>query len=221
MAAEKDQQKDAEPEGLSASTLLPKLIPSGAGREWLERRRATIRPWGSFVDQRRFSRPRNLGELCQRLVRNVEYYQSNYVFVFLGLILYCVPRGEPSPSVRSGRGRLLSLLLAGWCRLCRLLGPGSYPRGHRLPCCLPPDRGGGRGGAADGASVRCLRPRPWSPLPRRALHSWPEASFPSQAQQGIPASEIKLLQVVIQPMLSGVFCGPVWAGVGGAVETAE
>lgn len=71
-------------------TLLPKLIPSGAGREWLERRRATIRPWGTFVDQQRFSRPRNLGELCQRLVRNVEYYQSNYVFVFLGLILYCV-----------------------------------------------------------------------------------------------------------------------------------
>lgn len=71
-------------------TLLPKLIPSGAGREWLERRRATIRPWGTFVDQRRFSRPRNVGELCQRLVRNVEYYQSNYVFVFLGLILYCV-----------------------------------------------------------------------------------------------------------------------------------
>uniref|UniRef100_A0A8C7BZQ8 PRA1 family protein n=1 Tax=Neovison vison TaxID=452646 RepID=A0A8C7BZQ8_NEOVI len=90
MATEKDPQKDSEPEGLSATTLLPKLIPSGAGREWLERRRATIRPWGSFVDQRRFSRPRNLGELCQRLVRNVEYYQSNYVFVFLGLILYCV-----------------------------------------------------------------------------------------------------------------------------------
>ncbi|KAB0350370.1 prenylated Rab acceptor protein 1 [Muntiacus reevesi] len=90
MATEKDQQRDAEAEGLSAATLLPKLIPSGAGREWLERRRATIRSWGSFVDQRRFSRPRNLGELCQRLVRNVEYYQSNYVFVFLGLILYCV-----------------------------------------------------------------------------------------------------------------------------------
>lgn len=71
-------------------TLLPKLIPSGVGREWLERRRATIRPWGTFVDQQRFSRPRNVGELCQRLVRNVEYYQSNYVFVFLGLILYCV-----------------------------------------------------------------------------------------------------------------------------------
>ncbi|KAF7484309.1 prenylated Rab acceptor protein 1 [Marmota monax] len=90
MAGQKDQQKDGEAEGLSATILLPKLIPSGAGREWLERRRTTIRPWGTFVDQQRFSRPRNLGELCQRLIRNVEYYQSNYVFVFLGLILYCV-----------------------------------------------------------------------------------------------------------------------------------
>uniref|UniRef100_A0A452T5Q6 PRA1 family protein n=2 Tax=Caniformia TaxID=379584 RepID=A0A452T5Q6_URSMA len=196
MAAEKDQQKDAEPEGLSATTLLPKLIPSGAGREWLERRRATIRPWGSFVDQRRFSRPRNLGELCQRLVRNVEYYQSNYVFVFLGLILYCVvtspmllvalavffgacyilylrtlqskfvlfesiscrPRGKPSPSVCSGWGCLLSLLLAGRRGFCRLLGPGSHPRGHWLPRRLPPDGGCGRGRAADGGCVRRMRP---------------------------------------------------------------
>ncbi|XP_027714037.1 prenylated Rab acceptor protein 1 [Vombatus ursinus] len=82
---------EEEGPGLSAKTLLPKLLPAGsAGREWLEQRRATIRPWGPFLDQRRFSRPRNLGELCQRLVRNVEHYQSNYVFVFLGLILYCV-----------------------------------------------------------------------------------------------------------------------------------
>ncbi|XP_036265816.1 prenylated Rab acceptor protein 1-like [Pipistrellus kuhlii] len=90
MAAEKDQQKDGEAEGLSATTLLPKRIPSSVGREWLEWHRAAIRPRGVFVDQRCFSRPRNLGELCQRLVRNVEYYQSNYVLVFLGLIVYCV-----------------------------------------------------------------------------------------------------------------------------------
>uniref|UniRef100_A0A8D0NU06 PRA1 family protein n=2 Tax=Sus scrofa TaxID=9823 RepID=A0A8D0NU06_PIG len=203
MAAEKDQQKDAEAEGLSATTLLPKLIPSGAGREWLERRRATIRPWGSFVDQRRFSRPRNLGELCQRLVRNVEYYQSNYVFVFLGLILYCVPRGEPRPSVCPGRGRLLSLLLAGWRGIRRLLGPRSHPRGHRLPRRLPPDRGCGRGGAADGTCVRCLQghvglpsqlPRPFSAPSRMAL-LLPKAPFPLQAQGGTPALEIKLLQL--------------------------
>lgn len=34
------------------------------------------------------------------------------------------PRGEPRPSVCYGWSRLLSLLLAGWCRLSRLLGSG-------------------------------------------------------------------------------------------------
>ncbi|XP_038623211.1 prenylated Rab acceptor protein 1 [Tachyglossus aculeatus] len=77
--------------GLSVKTLLPKLLPGGVpAREWLEQRRATIRPWGPFLDQRRFARPQNLGDLCHRLGRNVEHYQSNYVFVFLGLILYCI-----------------------------------------------------------------------------------------------------------------------------------
>ncbi|XP_044540536.1 prenylated Rab acceptor protein 1-like [Gracilinanus agilis] len=82
---------EEEGPGPSAKMLLPKLLPAGsAGREWLEQRRASIRPWSTFLDQRRFSRPRNLGELCKRLVGNVEYYQSNYVFVFLGLVLYCL-----------------------------------------------------------------------------------------------------------------------------------
>ncbi|XP_067317956.1 prenylated Rab acceptor protein 1 [Anolis sagrei] len=66
------------------------LLPPGPAKEWLDQRRATIRPWANFVDQRRFGKPRNFGELCKRLVRNVEYFQSNYVFVFLGLILYCL-----------------------------------------------------------------------------------------------------------------------------------
>ncbi|XP_030068085.1 prenylated Rab acceptor protein 1 isoform X2 [Microcaecilia unicolor] len=66
------------------------MISQGAAKEWLDRRRATIRPWANFVDQRRFSRPRNFGDMCKRLVKNVEYFQSNYVFVFLGLIIYCI-----------------------------------------------------------------------------------------------------------------------------------
>ncbi|XP_068945032.1 prenylated Rab acceptor protein 1 isoform X1 [Petaurus breviceps papuanus] len=151
---------EEEGPGLSVKTLLPKLLPAGlAGREWLEQRRATIRPWGPFLDQRRFSRPRNLGELCQRLVRNVEHYQSNYVFVFLGLILYCVPRGEPSTSVCLGRGHLFPLLLAGWSWLSCLLGLGSHFGGHRVPCSLPPAGGSRRwGGVADGACVKGPHP---------------------------------------------------------------
>ena len=69
---------------------LPAMLPPGPARQWLEARRAGVRPWGSFLDQRRFGVPRNFGELCQRLSHNAEHFQSNYLFVFLGLILYCL-----------------------------------------------------------------------------------------------------------------------------------
>lgn len=82
------EQEAAGPLGTKIS--IPALLPQGPAKKWLEQRRATLRPWGSFADQRRFGRPRDFGELCQRLARNVEHFQSNYVFVFLGLILYCL-----------------------------------------------------------------------------------------------------------------------------------
>ncbi|XP_026518089.1 prenylated Rab acceptor protein 1 [Terrapene carolina triunguis] len=82
------EQEAAGPLGTKIS--IPALLPQGPAKKWLEQRRATLRPWGTFADQRRFGKPRNFGELCQRLARNVEYFQSNYVFVFLGLILYCL-----------------------------------------------------------------------------------------------------------------------------------
>ncbi|KAG5271519.1 hypothetical protein AALO_G00180930 [Alosa alosa] len=59
-------------------------------KEWFDRRRKSIRPWATFVDQRKFSKPRNFGEVCQRVVRNLDTYHSNYTFIFLGLILYCI-----------------------------------------------------------------------------------------------------------------------------------
>jgi len=69
---------------------LPKGLSPSAAKEWLEKRRMSIRPWAGFVDQRKFSKPRNFGELCQRVVRNVDTYNSNYTFIFLGLIFYCI-----------------------------------------------------------------------------------------------------------------------------------
>uniref|UniRef100_A0A8C3Y5S6 PRA1 family protein n=1 Tax=Catharus ustulatus TaxID=91951 RepID=A0A8C3Y5S6_CATUS len=57
---------------------------------WLEARRAALRPWGSFLDQRRFGAPRDLGELWRRLGHNGERFQSNYVVLFLGLVAYCL-----------------------------------------------------------------------------------------------------------------------------------
>ncbi|XP_067419869.1 prenylated Rab acceptor protein 1 [Emydura macquarii macquarii] len=75
---------------LGTKISIPALLPQGPAKKWLEQRRATVRPWASFVDQRRFGRPRNFGELCKRLAHNAEYFQSNYALVFLGLILYCL-----------------------------------------------------------------------------------------------------------------------------------
>uniref|UniRef100_A0A3P8WYW8 PRA1 family protein n=1 Tax=Cynoglossus semilaevis TaxID=244447 RepID=A0A3P8WYW8_CYNSE len=69
---------------------LPKGLSVTAAKEWVDRRRMSIRPWATFVDQRKFSKPRNFGEMCQRVVKNVETYNSNYTFIFLGLILYCI-----------------------------------------------------------------------------------------------------------------------------------
>ncbi|XP_031431543.1 prenylated Rab acceptor protein 1 [Clupea harengus] len=69
---------------------LPKGLSPHVAREWFDRRRKSIRPWASFVDQRKFSKPRNFGELCQRGVRNLDTYHSNYTFIFMGLILYCI-----------------------------------------------------------------------------------------------------------------------------------
>ncbi|XP_061919869.1 prenylated Rab acceptor protein 1-like [Entelurus aequoreus] len=85
--------EDAHPTGgagILAKLGLPKSISPSVAKEWLDRRRMSIRPWASFVDQRKFSKPRNFGELCQRVVKNVETFNSNYTFIFLGLILYCI-----------------------------------------------------------------------------------------------------------------------------------
>ncbi|XP_036371436.1 prenylated Rab acceptor protein 1-like isoform X1 [Megalops cyprinoides] len=69
---------------------LPRGLSGSVAKEWFERRRMAMQPWAGFVDQRRFSKPRNFGELCQRVVRNLDTYHSNYTFIFLGLILYCI-----------------------------------------------------------------------------------------------------------------------------------
>ncbi|KAI1886233.1 hypothetical protein AGOR_G00211880 [Albula goreensis] len=76
--------------GLAGRLWLPKGLSGSVAKEWFDRRRAAIRPWAGFVDQRKFSKPRNFAELCQRVLRNLDNYQSNYIFIFLGLILYCI-----------------------------------------------------------------------------------------------------------------------------------
>ncbi|KAF2366776.1 Prenylated rab acceptor PRA1 [Trinorchestia longiramus] len=65
-------------------------LSSVAAREWLHHRRSNLRPWGLFVTTANFKNPQTLKRWSQRLAKNVEYFQSNYLFVAIGLIIYCL-----------------------------------------------------------------------------------------------------------------------------------
>jgi len=59
-------------------------------REWISKRREEIRPWTSFVKTSNFEVPASLPKVTKRFYKNIEYFQSNYVFVFLILFIYCL-----------------------------------------------------------------------------------------------------------------------------------
>merc|ERR1719384_2395953 len=80
---EQDEKVKAE-SGMSLSVAQPLV------REWLAKRRANLRPVGTFFNTANFQVPPSAGRLSKRLYKNVEYFQSNYVCVFLVLVLYCL-----------------------------------------------------------------------------------------------------------------------------------
>ncbi|XP_072049676.1 prenylated Rab acceptor protein 1-like [Amphiura filiformis] len=59
-------------------------------RSWIQKRRDNIRPWREFVSTARFTKPSSVATVGKRIVKNVEHFQTNYVFVFLGLAVYCL-----------------------------------------------------------------------------------------------------------------------------------
>lgn len=67
---------------------MPMQLPQA--KEWLISRKNHIRPWLQFIQTSNFKLPPNLPRLSRRIMRNIEYFQSNYLFVFLGLIVYCL-----------------------------------------------------------------------------------------------------------------------------------
>merc|ERR1712038_1593591 len=77
---EQDEKEKAE-SGMSLSVAQPLV------REWLAKRRANLRPVGTFFNTANFQVPPSAGRLSKRLVKNVDYFQSNYVLVFLLLVI--------------------------------------------------------------------------------------------------------------------------------------
>merc|ERR1712115_764306 len=59
-------------------------------REWMQKRREEVRPWTTFVKTNHFNVPQSPPKFTKRFYKNIEHFQSNYVFVFLILFLYCL-----------------------------------------------------------------------------------------------------------------------------------
>ncbi|XP_012060039.1 PREDICTED: prenylated Rab acceptor protein 1 [Atta cephalotes] len=59
-------------------------------QNWIEHRKANIRPWSLFLNTNNIRPPPNINRLSKRIVKNIEYFQSNYLFVFIGLVIYCL-----------------------------------------------------------------------------------------------------------------------------------
>ncbi|KAF5284002.1 hypothetical protein FQR65_LT13636 [Abscondita terminalis] len=58
--------------------------------EWIQERKQNIRPWLQFLQTANFKLPQSFPRLSRRFTKNIEYFQSNYIFVFLILIAYCL-----------------------------------------------------------------------------------------------------------------------------------
>ncbi|EFX84691.1 hypothetical protein DAPPUDRAFT_47113 [Daphnia pulex] len=59
-------------------------------QEWLGSRRKNLKPWFRFVQTSKFQSPTSVPALGSRIVKNVDHFQSNYLCIFIILILYCL-----------------------------------------------------------------------------------------------------------------------------------
>lgn len=61
-----------------------------SGKDWIASKHSKVQPWAEFFNVKKFSLPRGAGDLTTRLLGNLQRFQSNYLFVFLGLVVYCM-----------------------------------------------------------------------------------------------------------------------------------
>lgn len=61
-----------------------------SAREWISQRRAGIQPWAQFLNYTKFKTPKSVAPIGNRVIKNIERFQSNYLFVFIGLVVFCI-----------------------------------------------------------------------------------------------------------------------------------
>jgi hypothetical protein len=58
--------------------------------DWISKKRETMKPWTEFMNFSKFKTPNGVGQSSSRLIANINHFQSNYVFIFGFLAVYCM-----------------------------------------------------------------------------------------------------------------------------------
>merc|ERR1712123_448621 len=90
LSGEIDQQDTIEQASPAMSLPVPLNLSQPLVKEWFAKKRANIRPLGTFFNTANFQVPPSAGRLTKRLYKNIEHFQSNYMLVFLVLVVYCL-----------------------------------------------------------------------------------------------------------------------------------
>jgi len=92
--------------------------------ELLQITREYLRPWSEFLNTSNFKAAANIPRLSSRFLRNIKYFQSNYIAVFVALMIYCL---VTSP--------LILLVICGVFYICHRIRKAQVPVqifGHQL-----------------------------------------------------------------------------------------
>ena len=76
--------------GVDPAVRISVMMSGAAAMDWLHRTKERVKPWVTFADTGRFKLPSGLAVVPKRVVTNVKTFQGNYLFVFFGLVLFCV-----------------------------------------------------------------------------------------------------------------------------------
>jgi len=90
---EESRSTDSIPKSASIASSIMSLASTPAGSAavgWVSERRQKVKPWSEFVNSKRFQPPASIPKLGRRLARNIDHFQSNYIYVFAVLIAYCL-----------------------------------------------------------------------------------------------------------------------------------
>merc|ERR1711892_1342676 len=82
LSGEIDQQDTSEQASPAMSLPVPLNLSQPLVKEWFAKKRANIRPLGTFFNTANFQVPPSAGRLTKRLYKNIEHFQSNYLLVY-------------------------------------------------------------------------------------------------------------------------------------------